>query len=329
MSASPTLVIYGDVLAEISAQVADFPRPGADAIVHDLAILPGGSAANCAVVAARLGASVKFVGMAGDDDFGQMVRRALATDGVDLSALRQADGPTATVIALVDGSGERTFLSFRGAAASVPYGPLPDAILRPGDWLHVSGYSFQTPHSRQTARSLMATAREAGATVSLDPSYLFARQVAAEYPDALTGLDYLFPSAVEAALMTGTEDPAQAAERLRAKGIETVLLKLGSEGCLIASEGGLSEVPAYPPEHVVDTTGAGDAFAGGFAAATLRGCSPEDAARVGNAAAAMVISEVGGQTAAPTLSELRAFAEMQDDARLLAAVGHLDEPGGR
>jgi len=329
LSDAPTLVIYGDVLAEISAQVADFPRPGADAIVHDLAILPGGSAANCAVVAARLGTRVKFVGMAGDDDFGQMVRRALATDGVDLIALRQADGPTATVIALVDGSGERTFLSFRGVAASVPYGPLPDAILRPGDWLHVSGYSFQTPHSRQTARVLMAAAREVGATISLDPSYHFARQVASEYPDALNGLGYLFPSAAEAALMTGTQDPTQAAEQLRAKDIGTVLLKLGSQGCLIASEDGLTQVPAYPLERVVDTTGAGDAFAGGFAAATLRGCSLEDATRVGNAAAARVITVIGGQTAAPTVSQLRAFAEMQDDARLLAAVGHLEEPVSR
>ena len=98
---------------------------------------------------------------------------------------------------------------------------------------------------------------------------------------------------------------------------------MGAAGCLIATDAGTKRVPAYPSERVVDMTGAGDAFAGGFLTAVLGGCSMEEAATIGHAVAALVIAEVGGQTGAPTVAQLRAFAEARDDARLLSALGRL------
>jgi sugar/nucleoside kinase (ribokinase family) len=320
LSDSPTLVVYGDALVDISAQVAKLPESGGDAIVGDFAVLPGGSATNCAAVAGRLGTRVKFIGLTGRDTFGEMLHRDLEAHGVNVRDLRGVDAATGATITLVDQSGQPTYLSFRGAAATVPYGPLPADLLRSGDHLHVSGYSFQTKHSRETARSLMAAAREVGANVSLDPSYNFAREVVESYSDALGGLRFLFPNETEARLMAGTKDPAAAAQRLREMGVDTVLLKMGAEGCLIAGAAGVIRVPAYTPARVVDAAGAGDAFAGGFLAAVLKGAPVEDAARVGNAAAALVIGEVGGHTAAPTVAELRAFAEAHADVRLLTQL---------
>lgn len=320
----PAIITYGDVLVDVSAQVKALPKTGQDAIVNDLRFLPGGSAANCAAVAARLGAVAKFIGLTGQDPFGTMLLQDLEQHGVDTRALRQVAGPTAMVITIIDNTGERTFLSFRGVAAVVPYGPLPTSIMQAGDCLHISGYTFQTTHSRHTAQSLMAAARKVGATISLDPSFHFARQAMDSYRYVLDDLGFLFPNEEEAFLITQTQDPAQAAKHLRNLGVKTVLLKLGAAGCLIATEAGMLRVPAYSPARVLDTTGAGDAFAGGFLAATLKGCPVEEAACVGHAAAAMVIAEVGGHAGAPTVSQLRTFAEEKDDARLLTALARME-----
>lgn len=315
----PALVVYGDALVDITVRIDNLPQTGGDAIIDDLQILPGGSAGNCAAIAARLGVEVKFVGLTGRDSFGQLLRRDLEAHGVDVAALRLGGGSTGATITLLDRDGEPTYLSFRGVTASMPYGPLPDGLPGPGDTLHVSGYSFQTPDSRHTAHALMAAAREVGAAVSLDPSHHFARQVMENYPDALGGLAFLFPNRDEARLMTGLQDPAQAARRLCEIGVQMVLLKMGADGCLLATEGSVTSVPAYPAQ-VVGATGAGDAFSAGFLAAAMSGCAPEDAARVGHAAAARVIGEVGGHTAAPTLAELERFAAARNDPLLGAAL---------
>jgi sugar/nucleoside kinase (ribokinase family) len=315
----PRLIAYGDVLVDIVVQIGDFPQPGQDAIVQHASFLPGGSAANCAVTAIRLGVYAKLVGLIGNDLFGNMLRDALAREGLDLTALRHVDAPTAVVISIVDGTSERTLLSFRGAAAAVPYGQASRQLMLAGDCLHVSGYSFQTPYSRETANDLMAEAKKVGALLSLDPSFHFARRVIADYPEVLAGLDFFFPNQQEALLITGTERSAEAARRLCDLGIKTVVIKSGAAGCHILS--GLLEmaVPAYPA-LVVDTTGAGDAFCGGFLAAVLKGCTLEQAAHVGNAAAALVIARPGGHTGSPTILQVQAFAAERDDAMLQDAV---------
>lgn len=119
------LVIYGDAMAELSAQVEALPKAGQDAIVNDFRLLHGGSAANCAVVSARLGSQVRYLGLLGQDPFGDMLMQDLEQHGVDITGLRQIPGPTGVTIALVDALGERTFLSFLRVAATDPYGTLP------------------------------------------------------------------------------------------------------------------------------------------------------------------------------------------------------------
>ena len=321
---SACLVTYGDVLIEVDARVEAIPKAGRDAIVTDLRFMPGGSAANCAAVAAKLGARARFLGLVGQDTFGAMLIQDLEHHGVDISGLRTAAGPTAVAIIIIDSAGERTFLSFRGVGASAPYGPPPASLLQAGDCLHISGYSFQTPYSRDTALCLIAAAQEVGARISVDPSFHFARQVMTEFRYLLDGIDFFTPNQEEAFQITGIQEPTDAAERLRSLGIGTVLLKLGREGCLIATQLGIEHIPAYSVPRVIDTTGAGDAFAGGFLAATLKDCRLEEATCVGHAAAALVVAKVGGHAGAPTVSELRDFAREQQDAGLLATLTKLE-----
>jgi sugar/nucleoside kinase (ribokinase family) len=296
------LIVYGDIGMDIFVQVDAIPHTGEDAIAHELALLPAGSAANCAAIAARLGTLVEFVGLTGRDQLAEMLVADLRKYQVGVRHLRQVDGPAAVIIAVVDAQGERTMFSYRGVSTQTAYGELPHDLIGHDDYLHLSGYSFQDEYSKASALACMAQAREKGARIALDPSFHFAREYKSNHAHALQDIDFIFPNREEAALMSGTDDPAAAAAIIRAFGPKTVVIKLGSQGCLIASNQATLHVPAYPANAVVDTTGAGDAFCGGFLAALLRGLDLCLAAKMGHATAVQVIGQSGGRTGAPTLA---------------------------
>lgn len=319
----PKLVVYGDLAVDLFVQVDSMPGVGQDAIVHHLAFLPAGSAANCAVTAARLGATVEFVGLTGHDHLTPILLEDLRTSQVRYGHLRQVEGPTAVIVAVVDQQGERTFYSYRGVSSWTAYGPLPPELLAPGDWLHLSGYSFQDEYSQATALAFIAQAEARGAHITLDPSFHFAREFRTRYASLLPALDFVFPNREEAYLMSGATDPEQAAAIIRTFGVKTVVMKLGSQGCLIASAEGNCYVPAYPAAQVVDTTGAGDAFCAGFLTGQLWGLAASASAKIGHGAAVCVIGQLGGHAGSPTLPQLLAHLTANGDAELAAVLRSL------
>lgn len=297
-----TLFVYGDVNRDLCLTVREMPLSGGDAEVTEMAFTPGGSAANTACIAARLGIATEFIGLLGDDDQSEMLLHDLLAHGVGIKHLRRVAGFSGMIAAIIESSGERTFLSYRGVNARQPYSgsaeELPIDLLQRGDTLHLSGYSFQADHSREMALKLMARARQVGAHLSLDPSYLFSRDYA---DDALiNGLDYLFPNGEEARLLTGCHQIEAAAEALAQRGVAIVAIKAGAQGCYLRTPTLQRWIPAYPVSKVLDTIGAGDAFCGGFVAAALRGYEPLFAAQIGLAAASQVIQHIGGHSSAPT-----------------------------
>ncbi len=304
---SPRLICYGDLCIDIFARVDTFPQPGQDAVVRQVAFLPAGSALNCAVAAARLGITVEFVGVTGRDMMGDLLVDDLRKNGIGSQHVRRADEPTAVTIAVLDVNGERTFLSYRGANA-MPYGAVPADLIRAGDTLHLSGYSFQNDHSRQTALALIEQAKARGAGVSLDPSFQFASA-----RPSLADLDLIFPNLDEAQLLSGMDDPARAAALIRESGPKTVIVTLGAQGCYIHSDQIPGFVPSYPAQ-VVDTTGAGDAFCGGFLAGLFWSLDTLNAAKIGHMAACHVIGQIGGHAGAPSLDDLMRFAGQHDAA---------------
>ncbi|MCC7207238.1 MAG: carbohydrate kinase family protein [Anaerolineae bacterium] len=294
------LIVYGDLTLDLCLTANGYPPRGADTAVEDLSLQPGGSAANCAVTASRLGIPVDFVGLTGRDALSDMLVADLQANGVHTAGLRRVDTPPGMVIAVHDG-GERTFFSYRGANGAADYGPLPPDLFTPRDALALTGYSLQAEPSRGTALALIAAARAAGACVALDPSYLFAQGVAL---DALPGLcDVFVPNEVEAALITGEPEPGRAAAALRRAGLGSVVITRGADGCLVVGEDGQVRLPALPVPHLADAVGAGDAFCGGFLAGRLCGLKDRDAAQLGQLAAAYVLAQPGGHAGAPTLAQ--------------------------
>jgi sugar/nucleoside kinase (ribokinase family) len=298
----PHLFVYGDAALDIRLQTDDFPQPGGDVSVSALDFLPGGSASNCAVVAAQLGTPTRLIGVTGDDARAQVLIDDLRQHGVDLTHLRCIQGAPGIILAVIGAHGERTFFSYRGVNATHSYGELPSVLFGIGDILHISGYTFQTEHSRATAYQLIERAKvQMNCRLSLDPSYLFARDW--KDPALLASLDFCFPNREEAYLMTGERDPERAADSLRTAGVKTVVIKLGEQGCYVASQPINAYLPACTASQVVDTIGAGDAFCGGFLSAILAGQDEHYAARLGMATAAYVIAVAGGHAGAPTLNQ--------------------------
>ncbi len=256
-----TLVVLGDLMVDIVARVAGPLARGSDTPAR-VSVSGGGSAANVAAWAAHLGTPVAFVCRVGDDDRGRAAVAELR--GVDVHAVFDRERPTGTCIVLVEPGGERTMLPDPGANDH-ELGEIPL-----GDHLHVTGYSLLRDSTRASALAAIERARSAGMTVSVDPS-----SWALIRPDAIPDVDLLLPNEREAEVLGERGEMA---------------VKLGAGG----ARWGDVHVPAVPVE-VVDTTGAGDAFAAGLLSARLRGAGRREALEAGCAAAAVAVAQVGAR----------------------------------
>ncbi len=239
---------------------------------------------NCAVAAASEGAKVEIIGLLGNDAFAEIITRRLTAGNIGTRNIKTVPGRTGTVISLAGPDGRTRFYSYRGVNAQ-PYGDLPPSLIHENDWLYLSGYSFQDAASRATAEKLLA----AGAKCALDPSHQFARDFTRLYSHTLRQVDLLLPNREEARLMTGLVSPEKSSAALRELGAKMVVVKLGADGCYV-DNGSMAEYVPAEPALALDTTGAGDTFAGAFLAATLSGASLLEAARAANQAAHRLVT---------------------------------------
>ncbi|WUN45219.1 sugar kinase [Streptomyces sp. NBC_00306] len=293
------LLVIGDVVTDVVARHAAPLSHGTDTAAEIL-ILPGGAGANVACWAARRGcADVRLLGRVGRAEAGWHEER-LRSAGVRPLLVPDDGAPTATVIALVDASAERTFLTDSGAVLRISPADWSPSLLDGVGHLHISGYLLFAESSRELARLAMASARARGVPVSLDPASAgFIRGAGApEVLAELDDVDVLVPNADEACLLTGLTDPADAAARLSRR-VPLTVVTLGAGGALVAESGEITARVPAPRASAVDSTGAGDAFTGTFLAARLAGADPASAAAEGCRAGAEAVTLIGGRPAQP------------------------------
>jgi ribokinase len=288
------VVVVGDVATDVVVVLAGEPAPGSDRPAS-ISTRGGGAAANVAAHLARLGATVELAGCIGDDPSGRGLSAELVAAGVR-PALRTVPGvPTGTIVSLVEPGGQRSFLADRGANLELVANDVPPPS--PGGHLYVSGYTLLHPRPRPAGLQALRDALAAGCTVSVDPASTgpLALYGADRWLEDTAGATVLLPNAAEARLLTGCADPSDAARALAAR-YPIVTVKLGADGALWASGDVLVHRPAHPTT-VVDTTGAGDAFAAGLLAAWLRdpGVDPAAALDAGQALAADVVRRPGAR----------------------------------
>jgi sugar/nucleoside kinase (ribokinase family) len=291
--------------------------------VDDISFSPGGSAANCAAIAGSLGLPVTFLGSLGSDAWTKPLLQDFRRFNINTRYLKKSIGQTGTCVAVVDAAGERRFHSYRGVNESDPPELPASVVWKKHNCLHLSGYSFQQPNSRQTAWGLLRAAKQHGVAVSLDPSYLFSQQTGSEMEELLSQLDFIFPNFDEAALLTGEQDPLKAARVLRRRGVKTVLVTLGSQGCLLSTNDLEQLIKIDPIASVFDTTGAGDAFCGGFLAGWLKGLKLIQACKLGCAAAVHIVTRMGAHEEAPTSSDLQEILSRNHELELVNLVKKL------
>jgi sugar/nucleoside kinase (ribokinase family) len=293
------LLAYGDIAMDVIVKKAVATDFDEDEKVDNLTISPGGSAANCAAVAKSLGMPVTFLGTLGDDHWSQLLEKDLKDRKVDTRHLNRVHGQLAVCISIVKLNGERKFYSYRGVNDLPSYSEIPAGIFKSHQFLHLSGYSFQTANSCSVATLLLQEAKNHGLKVSLDPSFLFAKNTDLETGTMLANVDYFFPSREEAYQLTGLRDPLKAARKIRAHGPKAVIVTLDKDGCLVVGEGVEQFIKLENDAPVLDTTGAGDALCGGFLFAAANNFDLVQACKVGSAAAAHIISHYGGREFPP------------------------------
>ena len=293
----PRVVVVGDLLYDMLAKAEGDLTLGTDTFVP-IRTSAGGSGANAAAWLAHAGVEVHFVGRVGDDAFGRFLEAEMERAGVTSYPARDPELATGKVFVLVDGAGERTMITDRGASESLSPEDLPEDLFS-GGHLHLSGYTFSRGTRRQTALKALQLARQAGMTVSADPSSVpLLESIGPERLLGWTGgADLFFPNLPEGQLLSSEKDPERIVEALLPR-YRAVVLKLGPEGAVYGDRNGkMLRLPAEPV-RAEDTTGAGDAFSAGFLAAWLRGASPEDALRGGVGLAAEAVARVGARPTA-------------------------------
>lgn len=289
---SARLLVVGDVIDDIVVRPLRAIRRDADTDA-EIAMRPGGSAANAASWMAAAGGDVRFRGRVGAADVERHVA-ALHAVGVDASLDGDHDVPTGTIVLIVEGN-HRTMLTQRGANARLSYDDVRDDELRDTAIVHATGYGLDG-HADAYGR-MAARAHALGARVSLNPGSVGTVDDLG-LPIILAALevtDVLIANLDEGRVLTGTYAPDAVAAALAAL-CPTIALTMGEHGSIVGSAGALARVPSQRTE-LVDPTGAGDAFGAGFLAGLAAGLTREAAAEQGAAMAARAVSHVGARPA--------------------------------
>ena len=288
------VICVGDIMTDVVARL-----PGPLAIGSDtpttVSFLGGGSAANTACWLAAAGVPSVIVGRVGDDDRGRTAQVLLREAGVQLAVTVDRDRPTGTCVVLISDTGERTMVPDAGANSALQVTDLPIELFVAGSHLHVSGYALLNATVRPTALAAIALARDRGLTLSVDAaSASLIRAVGSgQFLSWIGRPTPLFANAEEAEALSGHINTTDAARALSFHYGQSVV-KLGADGALWAEDGIAHSVPTTPL-RVVDTTGAGDAFAAGFLAARIGGIAPLLATRLAHTYAASAVTKLGGR----------------------------------
>jgi ribokinase len=309
----PNILVVGSLNADLVVRAPRFPQPGETISGEDLQVIPGGKGANQAVAAARHGANVGMLGRVGKDNFGDLLLENLRSNRVETELIRRDDASTGTAIIVVDADGQNSIVLSAGANGNVSSSDVENASFSIFNLLLLQ-MEIPTP----TVLSAARRAKENGVRVILNPA------PAKELADELIALaDFIVPNETELSILTGMEvkdfpSAAAASRKLRERGAQNVIVTLGSKGALLVTGEEVTHVEAYPVE-VVDTTAAGDAFIGGFAAKLLESASLlyvrkqapafqiTSAVRYACACGALAATRFGAQPSLPTKEEVERF----------------------
>ncbi len=298
---SKRITILGVFVADAAFRADRQPKMGETILGNSFLLGPGGKGSNQSVAAAMAGGDVHFISRLGDDDFAGMAMKIWEEAGVTPAVIRDSESYTgAAYIFIDDKSGNNAIIVCPGAASLICVADIEaQRELISGSRVFIT----QLEQPMDAALAGLQIARNAGVTTILNPA------PAAPVNDEMFALcDYVTPNETEAEALTGIsvqtpDDARSAANALIAKGVGAAIITLGERGALLHGKGISQIVPSFKVGKVVDTTGAGDAFNGGFAAALADGMTPLDAVRFGCAVASISVTRNGTAASMPSKAE--------------------------
>lgn len=299
------VVILGVFVADTAYRAERPPRMGETIMGHSFALGPGGKGSNQSVAAAMAGAETHFISRLGADPFANMALATWAKAGVQPAVTQHADSYTGAAYIFIEAAtGNNAIIICPGVAGTIS---VADIDARADLIASADVFIVQLEQPMDAAVRALHIARAAGVATILNPA------PAASLPDGMMALcDYITPNESEAEALTGlpvtTVDEAIAAARaLRAMGAGAALITLGDKGALFHDGAQTVHVPVISAGPVLETTGAGDAFNGGFAAALSEGMDPIAAVRFGCATAGISVTRAGTAPSMPSRAEIEAL----------------------
>ena len=296
------ITVFGSINVDLVMRVARSPAPGETVTGSDYRLIPGGKGANQALAARRAGANVRLVGAIGDDFIAGLALAELEPAGVDLGAIARVEGTTGLAIIAVDEAGENAIVVSPGANARALAAAIPADAFGRGDTLLVQ---MEVPVTQ--SRTAAARARQAGARVilSVAPYRPLAASDAADFDIVIVNQHEAADLARHLGLAAG--DAGITATALAGRLGRTVIATLGADGAVAAGDAGPIRVPALSVTPV-DTTGAGDTFAGVLAALLDEGADLAAAMARAAIAGSLACTVEGAQPSFPTRAEIEAAA---------------------
>ncbi len=303
------LVVLGSINADHILNIEQFPQPGETVIGKQYTVAFGGKGANQAVAAGRAGADISFIACVGEDDIGERVRKQLASDDIDTSPVEAISGTTTGVaLIFVNAEGENVIGIDAGANKAVT----PEYLNRyQQNIIEASALLMQLESPLETVIAAAKLAKQHNTQVILNPA------PACDLPAELLSLvDIITPNETEAERLTGVQvnnndDAARAAKVLHEKGIDTVIITLGSKGVWLSQKGEGKQIVGFRVK-AIDTIAAGDTFNGALVTSLLEGKSMESAVRFAHAAAAIAVTRPGAQPSVPWRHEIDDFLARQE-----------------
>lgn len=289
------ITVFGSINVDMVLKVMDLPAPGETVLCPSYKLVAGGKGANQAVAAARAGSKVRFVGCVGEDEFAEIALNDLQAADVNLSDLRRTASPTACAAVMVDDEGENSIVVASGANQDARAAQISKHALGAKDLLVLQ---MEVPFTENWAA--VAHARSVGARIILSVA------PAAPVPaDILDQVDYILVNehegrSIAEASGVPVTDRGDLPQLLAQKHNTTCIMTLGSHGLIAANADEDWHIPALPLDAVVDTTGAGDAFAGCFAAALEQGLAFDYALRFASTGAGLSCLTLGAQPSFPS-----------------------------
>jgi ribokinase len=304
---NPHILVVGSSNTDMIIKLDRIPRPGETILGGAFVTAAGGKGANQAVGAARAGGQVTFIARVGHDMFGDQAVAGFIRDGINVNhVVRDKTNPSGVALIFVAKDGENSIAVAGGANAKLSPADVRKAKAA---FAAASVLVMQLETPLETVQAAADFAAKAGVRVILNPA------PAQPLPDKLLKcVSILTPNETEAELLTGiavtdTATAAVAAAKLRALGVQTVIITLGARGAFVATESGQQLVPGFKVK-AVDTTAAGDIFNGALAVALAEGKPLKQAVRFANAAAAISVTRLGAQPSAPTRREIERFMKI-------------------